>query len=153
MTEAFGKYQWLDDKRQKDHMDLTHEALKMAGALALVVVVLLAGLAWVRRTFGESPGKSGDPVMRILGGLRIGTGKQIVLVEIAGEVLVLGTTPREMTLFTTIGEADRIERLRSIAHPVVGRLGVWLGQWNRQASGKAGNHSTDKAPIHISKSM
>ena len=38
-------------------MDLTHEALKMAGALALVVMVLLGGLAWVRRTFGELPGQ------------------------------------------------------------------------------------------------
>jgi flagellar protein FliO/FliZ len=118
-------------------MDLTHEALKMAGALALVVVVLLGGLAWVRRTFGELPGKSGDAVMRILGGLRVGTGKQIMLIEIAGEILVLGTTAREMTLLTTIVEADRIDRLRSIANPVAGRLGVWLGQWNRQTSEKA----------------
>ncbi len=129
-------------------MDLTHEALKMAGALALVVVVLLGGLAWVRRTFGELPGKSGDAVMRILGGLRVGTGKQIMLVEIAGEILVLGTTARELTLLTTIVEADRIDRLRSIANPVVGRLGVWLGQWNRQTSEQAvaGSVAT-KSPI------
>ncbi len=132
-------------------MDLTHEALKMAGALALVVVVLLGGLAWVRRTFGEVPGKTGDPVMRILGGLRVGTGKQIMLVEIAGEVLVLGTTARELTLLTTIVDADRIHRLRSIANPVVGRLGVWLGQWNRQVSEKtvAGSFIT-KPPIKMS---
>ena len=135
-------------------MDLTHEALKMAGALALVVVVLLGGLAWVRRTFGEVPGKTGDPVMRILGGLRVGTGKQIMLVEIAGEVLVLGTTARELTLLTTIVDADRIHRLRSIANPVVGRLGVWLGQWNRQTSEKpvAGSFIT-KPPIKMSNRM
>ncbi|HNP27490.1 MAG TPA: flagellar biosynthetic protein FliO [Nitrospirales bacterium] len=113
-------------------MDLTHEALKMAGTLALVILVLLGGLAWVRRTFGELPGKSGDPVMRILGGLRVGAGKYIMLVEVAGEVLVLGTTAREMTLLTTIADADRIDRLRSIANPIVGRLGAWYGQWTRQ---------------------
>lgn len=118
-------------------MDLTHEALKMAGALALVVLVLLGGLAWVRRIFGDLPGKSEDHVMRILGGLRVGAGKQIMLVEIAGEILVLGTTAREMTLLTTIADAERIQRLRSIANPVVGRLGVWFGQWNRQATAKA----------------
>lgn len=135
-------------------MDLTHEALKMAGALALVVVVLLGGLAWVRRTFGELPGKNGDPVMRILGGLRVGAGKQIMLVEIAGEVLVLGTTARELTLLTTIVDGDRIHRLRSIANPVVGRLGVWLGQWNRQASEKtvAGSFMT-KPPNTMSKCL
>ena len=133
-------------------MDLAHEALKMAGALALVVVVLLGGLAWIRRTFGELPGKSGDPVMRILGGLRVGTGKQIMLVEIAGEVLVLGTTAREMTLLTTIVDADRVHRLRSIANPVVGRLGVWFGQWNRQTSEKAvAGPVATKLPINTSK--
>lgn len=135
-------------------MDLTHEALKMAGALTLVVIVLLGGLAWVRRAFGELPGKSGDAVMRILGGLRVGTGKQIMLIEIAGEILVLGTTAREMTLLTTIVEADRIDRLRLIANPVVGRLSVWLGQWNRQTSEKsvAGSVAT-KSPINMSKSV
>jgi flagellar protein FliO/FliZ len=135
-------------------MDLTHEALKMAGTLALVVVVLLGGLVWVRRTFGELPGKCGAPVMRILGGLRVGTGKQIMLVEIAGEILVLGTTAREMTLLATIVDADRIERLRSIAHPVAGGLGVWLGQWNRQASEKVvAGACTTKTPIEVSKCL
>ncbi|MDH5296255.1 MAG: flagellar biosynthetic protein FliO, partial [Nitrospirota bacterium] len=107
-----------------------------------------------RRTFGEVPGKTGDPVMRILGGLRVGAGKQIMLVEIAGEVLVLGTTARELTLLTTIVDADRIHRLRSIANPVVGRLGVWLGQWNRQTSENtvAGSFIT-KQPIKMSNRM
>ena len=132
-------------------MDLTHEVLKMAGALTVVVVVLLGGLVWVRRTFGELPGKNGDPVMRILGGLRVGAGKQIMLVEIAEEVLVLGTTAREMTLLTTIRDADRINRLRSIANPVVGWLGAWCGQWTRQAFGKSEAESvTLEPPIPMS---
>ena len=127
-------------------MDLTHEALKMAGTLTLVVLVLLGGLAWVRRTFGELPGKSGDPVMRILGGLRVGTGKHIMLVEVAGEVLVLGTTAREMTLLTTVADADRIEQLRSIGNPLVGPLGTWLGQWTRQAFEKSGRGPVPSEP-------
>ncbi|WP_447962286.1 flagellar biosynthetic protein FliO [Nitrospira sp. Ecomares 2.1] len=128
-------------------MDLTHEALKMAGTLALVVLVLLGGLAWVRRTFGELPAKNGEPVMRILGGLRVGTGKHIMLVEVAGEVLVLGTTAREMTLLTTIAEADRIDRLRSITNSLVGPLGTWLGQWTRQAFGKSEMGSVTSKPL------
>jgi len=110
-------------------MDLTHEALKMAGALALVVLVLLTGMAWVRRTFGESLGKDGEPVMRVLGGLRIGTGKQIVLVDVAGEVLVLGTTAKEMMLLTKITDEQRVKQVRLLSNPVAGRMGAWLGQW------------------------
>ena len=117
-------------------MDLTHEALKMAGALALVILVLLCGLAWVRRTFGEIPGKGGEPLMRVLGGLRVGTGKQIMLVDVAGEVLVLGTTAREMTLLTKITDEERTSRVRSLANPIAGRIGSWVGQWSQSKSEK-----------------
>ena len=117
-------------------MDFTHEALKMAGALALVVCVLLGGLAWVRRTFGETSGIGGEPLMRVLGGLRVGTGKQIMLVDVAGEVLVLGTTAREMTLLTKITDAEQAKRMRSVANPVAGRIGAWFGQWTQAGIGK-----------------
>lgn len=122
-------------------MDLTHEALKMAGALALVVFVLLAGLAWVRRTFGESLGKDGEPIMRVLGGLRVGTGKQIMLVDVAGEVLVLGTTAREMMLLTKITDEKRVNQVRLLADPVAGRMGTWLGQWSQKTTRNNGSES------------
>ena len=69
--------------------------------------------------------------MRVLGGLRVGAGKQIMLVDVAGEVLVLGTTAREMTLLTKITDEDRTSRARSLANPVVGRIGAWVGQWSQ----------------------
>ena len=135
-------------------MDLTHEALKMAGALALVVLILLVGLAWVRRTFGEAPGKDGDPLMRVLGGLRIGAGKQIMLIDVAGEVLVLGTTAKDMTLLTKITDHDQANQIRSMANPVVGRLGTWLGQWSPRGLGKEESPSVPQASsVRISKCL
>ncbi len=133
-------------------MDLTHEALKMAGALALVVLVLLGGLAWVRRTFGESPGNGGEPLMRVLGGLRIGTGKQIMLVDVAGEVLVLGTTAKDLTLLTKITDENRASRVRLLANPIVGRIGTWLGQWSQKETGKNSSESLSQtSTVGISK--
>ncbi|MEX0830062.1 MAG: flagellar biosynthetic protein FliO [Nitrospirales bacterium] len=133
-------------------MDLTYEAFKMAGALALVVLILLCGLAWVKRTFGESPGLSGEPVMRVLGGLRIGTGKQIMLVDVAGEVLVLGTTARDMTLLTKITDEERTGRMRAQANPVVSRIGAWVGHWAHPASEKKESSAfSQTSPVRISK--
>ncbi len=133
-------------------MDLTHEALKMAGALALVVLVLLGGLAWVRRTFGESPGNGGEPLMRVLGGLRVGTGKQIMLVDVAGEVLVLGTTAKDLTLLTKITDENRASRVRLLANPIVGRIGTWLGQWSQKETGKNSSESLSQtSTVGISK--
>ena len=110
-------------------MDFGHEVVKMAGALALVVVMLLGGLAWVRRTFGEVAGASGEPVMRVMGGLRLGAGKHIMLVEVAGEVLVLGSTNRDLTLLTRIEDEHRIARLRMAAHPLLNPLAAWMEAW------------------------
>ena len=67
--------------------------------------------------------------MRVLGGLRVGTGKQIVLVDVAGEVLVLGTTAKEMMLLTKITDEQRVKQVRLLSDPVAGRMGAWLGQW------------------------
>lgn len=133
-------------------MDLTYEAFKMAGALALVVLVLLGTLVWVRRTFGESPGVGGEPIMRVLGGLRIGTGKQIMLIDVAGEVLVLGTTAKDMTLLTKITDEERTGRMRAQANPVVSRIGAWVGHWAHPASEKSEASSfSQTSPVRISK--
>lgn len=135
-------------------MDLTHEALKMAGSLVLVVGVLLLGLAWVRRMFGETPGIGGEPLMRVLGGLRVGTGKHIMLVDVAGEVLVLGTTAKDMTLLTKITDEERANRMREGANPVAGRIGAWVGQWTQTGSEKNDAHAVSQtSPARISKCL
>ncbi|MDR4495556.1 MAG: flagellar biosynthetic protein FliO [Nitrospirales bacterium] len=110
-------------------MDFGHEVIKMTGALALVVLLLLGILVWARKTFGETGSASGESVMRVMGGLRLGAGKQIVLVEVAGEVLVLGTTNREMTLLTRIKDEQRIASLRTVTHPVLNTLDSWIATW------------------------
>ncbi len=77
-----------------------------------------------------------------------------MLVEIAGEILVLGTTAREMTLLATIVDPERIHRLRAISNPVMGRLGGWWGQWIRQASGKVlANSVTSESKANFFKSI
>ena len=135
-------------------MDLTHEALKMAGALTLVVLILLAGLAWVRRTFGESLGANGEPIMRVLGGLRVGTGKQIMLVDVAGEVLVLGTTAKEMMLLTKITDETRVNQVRLLADPLAGRMGTWLGQWSGKTTRNNESESfSHRSAVSIPKSL
>ena len=121
-------------------MDFLQEALKMAGALALVILLLLAGLTWVRRTFGRLGDQEGNSVLRVLGGLRVGTGKQIMLVEVGDEVLVLGTTARDMTLLTRIVDKTQVARLQSLAHPFANKLDNLVGGW------KWGNLSLKGSP-------
>ena len=110
-------------------MDLADEALKMTGALATVVVLLLGGLFILKRFMGESSANVGGPIVRLLGGLRLGQGKAIMLVEVAGEVLVLGSTARDLTLLSRVEDVERIEKLRAMSSHPVGQLGAWASGW------------------------
>ena len=106
-------------------MDFASEVYKMAGSLAIVVVLMLGALVVLKRLMGEGPAGMGGPMIRTLGGLRLGPGKSIVLVEVAGEVLVLGATSKELTLLTRIEDSHRVQQLR----PVGGQKLPW---WSRQ---------------------
>ena len=106
-------------------MDLADEAFKMAGALATVVVLLLGGLFVLRRLMGESRSPGGGSMIRLLGGLRLGQGKSIMLVEVAGEVLVLGSTVRDLTLLMRVAERERVDSLRSTSVHLFNQSGMW----------------------------
>ena len=93
-------------------MDFATEALKMAGALIVVLVLMGGAAALVKRYLGGPGGIGGAPALRIVGGLRLGPGKSVILVELAGEVLVLGATQKDLTLLTKVDDPHRIEQLR-----------------------------------------
>jgi len=93
-------------------MDFATEALKMTGALIIVLMVMGGVAALVKRFVVDQGGVGGAPALRLMGGLRLGPGKSVILVELAGEVLVLGATAKELTLLTRIDDPHRIEQLR-----------------------------------------
>lgn len=110
-------------------MDITSEALKMAGAL-VVVLLLMGGALWVVKwILGQQRMHGGTPQLRLLGGLRLGPGKAVVLVDIAGEVLVLGSTSKELTLLTCVKDPDRVDRLRPPATAGFPILNALSGNW------------------------
>lgn len=94
-------------------MDLTNETIRMAGALVAVIALLVGGLVMIRRFLGGSSGVGGDLCLRPLGGLRLGQGKSLLLVEVAGEVLVLGSSPKELQLFMRVRNPEHVEQLRA----------------------------------------
>lgn len=114
-------------------MEFTDQALKMAGALAVVVSLLLGGMFLLKRVMGESSVNLGKSMLRMLGGLRLGQGKAIMLVEVAGEVLVLGATARDLTLLTRVTEEERVEQLRTSSGQTLAGLGLLSpGLWRRK---------------------
>jgi len=79
--------------------------METAGGLILVLI-LIVGLAWLYRRVGHLPA-GGKGMMRVAGGLSLGSRERVVVVEIENQRLVLGVSPgRVQTLYVLDPKED-----------------------------------------------
>jgi len=94
---------------------MTAMFIKMIASLSLVLCLVFA-LAWVAKhylgRFNAIPGYSN--AVRVLTTGSIGGKKQVSVVDIAGEILILGVTDSKITLLSNVSEKESIDRIRSL---------------------------------------
>jgi len=94
---------------------MTAMFIKMIASLSLVLSLVFA-LAWVAKRylgrFNAIPGYSN--AVRVLTTGSIGAKKQVSVVDIAGEILILGITDDKITLLSNVSEKESIDRIRSL---------------------------------------
>lgn len=81
----------------------------------LFVIVVMGGGLYLLRGFMNKKGllKKGAKIpVKVLSTSYLGQKKNITLVDVAGEVLVLGVTPSSINLLTKVEDLDSLERLR-----------------------------------------
>ena len=93
--------------------DMVSAAMKMVGALAVVLFIVFAVMFYVKRAFGRYASKGGSDTVRVLGSTFLGVKKTVSLVEIPGAVLVLGVSNDRITLLATIDDGEVLERMRT----------------------------------------
>jgi len=71
----------------------------------VVVVALIVGLAWVVRRLGWQPRSVQSP-MQVRGAISVGQRQRILLLEVAGECLVVGVTPQQISTLHRFPVAD-----------------------------------------------
>jgi len=88
--------------------------LKMISALAVVLGVMLACL-WAARKFMNNKGKGVDDgqMIRVLSTRYLGPKSSILLLDVLGNVIVVGVTGTQISMLTTITDEESLERLRS----------------------------------------
>jgi len=101
-------------------------AMKMMMGLGIVLVLLFFFMRFVRRS-GLVP-QEGAPWLRLIATQPIGPRKQISIVEVSGEVLVLGVTETQVNLLHKIDDPTRMARILSDG-PHSFRPGPWLVRW------------------------
>jgi flagellar protein FliO/FliZ len=81
----------------------------------VLVLALLFGLAWLAKRFGLQRPMGGGNV-RIVGSAAVGQRERVVVVEVAGDWVVLGVAPGQVRGLHVI-EADRVADMPTSATP------------------------------------
>ena len=110
----------------------------------LVVLALMAVLAWLLKRV--LPGAGGQQsVVRIIGGVSVGSRERVVVVEVADRWLVVGVAPGQINAIANldIGTVKFSEQMTEISPSVNNQLSPALNaltqpfsQWLKKSSGK-----------------
>ena len=107
--------------------------------LGLIVVLgLLAALAWVLRRFNSAKGL-GNADIRVIGGVSVGNRERVVVVEIADQWIVVGVAPGRVSAVATMQKQEIAlapdNGLDSPAAPAK-NFSNWLAQTIEKRNGK-----------------
>ena len=95
-------------------MDVWESVVRMASALGVVLALITGLLAVLRTKFGRRfLAVDANKVVRVLGIGQLGARKQIVVVAVAGEVLIVGTTATEMVPLGKVTDPAQVSALLS----------------------------------------
>jgi flagellar protein FliO/FliZ len=111
-------------------IELVPSSMKMFSMLALVLgIIFLLFFGFKKFVLKNTVFGGGEKLVNVLGSGFLGPKKNIVLVEVAGEVLVLGMSQDHIALLTSITDAEKIEEIKSAG----GKGGSGLN-WNQANS-------------------
>ena len=113
-------------------IELVPSSMKMFSMLALVLgVIFLLFFGFKKFVLKNTVFGGGEKLVTVLGSGFLGPKKNIVLVEVAGEVLVLGMSQDHIALLTSITDPEKIEEIKATGGK--GGSGLNWNQANRQS--------------------
>lgn len=91
--------------------DLIPTALKMIAALGIVLAGIMAVLYFIKRISQGRITGSGHRLIKLIDTNYIGDKKNITMVEVAGEILVLGISSDHIRLLSKIDNPEAVKRI------------------------------------------
>ena len=99
------------------------------------VLTLLIGMAWFMKRYGpKTPGNGA--ALRVLGTLSLGGRERVMLIEAAGQWIVLGAAPGRVNLLCTLERQPGAELALPQNGLASGTFAEWLRQTIEKRNGK-----------------
>ena len=103
-----------DSRPTGKQLELIPSGMKMISMFALVLgLMFLIFFGFKKYVLKNTAFGGGDKLVSVLGTWFLGPKKNIALVEVAGEVLVLGISQENITLLTSITSHEKIEEIKN----------------------------------------
>ena len=95
---------------QETDYGLTAAAVRMVGVLALILVLLIGGFYLMRRLMpSRIRGRLAGKGIKVLSQHALGPKRALTVVEVFGQVLLLGVTDQNISLLTKIDDTSLVE--------------------------------------------
>ena len=140
---AFG-LQPPEDKKKSEPVSLLSSGLRMVTTLSLVLGLIFLLFFGFKKYVLKNTAFGGGKLVQVLSTNFLAPKKNIALVEVAGEILVLGVSDQNISLLTSIREPDRIEEIKN-AHGDNSHGTDWKQGVSKNAAGKTSLASSNAA--------
>jgi flagellar protein FliO/FliZ len=94
-------------------LDLFPSFLKMISALAVTLGIMLITIYVLKKAMKRTGGIN-DGLIKILCTQYLGPKNSIMLIEVLGDILVIGISSNQISLLTKIADRNSLEQLKSI---------------------------------------
>jgi len=94
--------------------DLWGAALKTSAMLCIVVAILILVVFLMKRFFYLKDGPGHGQFIKVLASYHVTPKERIALIDVAGEKIVIGMAPGNITFLTKIEKAEALERIKSL---------------------------------------
>lgn len=89
--------------------------VKMLTTLVVVIGLMIGAMVLMKKYFYQSPGTSeSSDMIHVISSYYLGPKKSIMLVEVLGQIILLGVSDHQMSMLTTLTEPDAMDKLRSL---------------------------------------
>ena len=93
-------------------LELLPSMIKIFSALAIVIGIMMVSLYVAKKLIKNGEGRvDGGDVINVLSTRYVGPKSSIMLVEVLGKVLVVGLSPQNLSLLTSIDDQQSLDRL------------------------------------------
>jgi flagellar biosynthetic protein FliO len=103
-----------EDKTKSEPVSLFSSGLRMITTLSLVLGLIFLLFFGFKKYVLKNTAFGGGKLVQVLSTNFLAPKKNIALVEVAGEILVLGVSDQNISLLTSIREPGRIEEIKNI---------------------------------------